>query len=234
VIRNLESPFGDVDVGTIVLTPVQGGSTVSLNSLSAPEGARKAYFKAEKELHKDTPNDSKALSELEKAVTAYPRFATAWQRIGEIHERQKHEAQAREAFQRAITADPKYLTPHLALGNIELRNQRWADLAKLSGTIVQLNPESVEGQYFHAVSHYRLQDFEAAEKSARFVIDQKEASQYPSVHLILGDILSQRGDILAAATQFRSFLALRPEGQNSQMVRSRLQAWEQQGVLPGQ
>jgi len=229
-----QSPFGDVDMGTLVLTPLEGGSTISLNSLSAPEDARKAYIKADKELKKKRPDDSKAFRELQKAVTSYPQYASAWQLIGEIHDRGKNEVEARQAFEMAIKADANYVTPYLSLGNIELRNQRWSDLSRLSGTIIQLDPDSVEGQYFQAVSHYRLQDFEVAEKSARYVIDKKQAEKYPSVHLILGDILSQRGEIVPAAAQFRSFLSLRSEGQNSQMVRSRLQAWEQQGVLPKQ
>jgi len=224
--------FADIDVGTIVLTPFPNHdpSTISLNSLSAPREAREAYLKAREQMATSKPNLGKAMKDLQKAVRTYPEYASAWQLLGEIHADQKDEPRARESFQKAITADPKYVTPYLSLGNIELRNQRWAELAALAGKIIQLKPDSVEGQYFNAVANYRLGKFEPAEKSARYCEEKKASEQYPSLHLILGDILSQRGDIPAAAGHFRSFLALRPDGQNSQMVRARLQSWTEQGL----
>ncbi len=144
------SSFIDIDVGTIVLTPFPNvdPGTISLNSLSAPRDAREAYLKAKKALDGKEPDRNKAAKELQKAVSKYTRYAAAWQLLGEVYEGQKDEVQARLSFEKAISADPKYLTPYLSLGNIELRNQRWAELSKLSRAILQLNQDTVEGQYF--------------------------------------------------------------------------------------
>jgi tetratricopeptide (TPR) repeat protein len=226
----------DIDVGNIVLTPFPNADpgVISLNSLSAPRDAREAYLKARKELDKPKPNADKATKELRKAVARYDNYASAWQLLGEIYDRQKDESRARESFEKAISADPKYVTPYISLGNILLRNQSFGDLGKLSKTVLEVNPDNVEAHYFQAVSCYALRDFEEAEKAARYVLDKNRAHEFASVHLILGDILAQRGEIVPAASQLRSFLILRPQGQNAERARDRLRNWEQQGVLPKQ
>jgi predicted negative regulator of RcsB-dependent stress response len=227
------SSLDNPDVGTILLRRQGGvsGTTVSLNTLKAPDKARKAYEKGKSELLKKKPNPAKAVRELEKATDEYPEFAAAWALLGDARLAQADEVGARDAFSRALEADPQYLTPYLALASLEIKSAKWAETAQITGEVLKQNPYIGRAHFLHALANYQLGKLEVAEESALEVKKTNEIQQYPVLYLILGDIHARKGDISTAATEFRRYLHFLPDASNAAQVRSQLQDWESKGLV---
>ena len=227
------SVFESPEVGTITLRPAGGGEGVfvSLNTLAAPEEARKCYEKAVKENTKERPNLDKVVRELEKAVALYPQFAAAWNLAGEVKVRSGDLQAAREAFRKSAGADPKFVLPLLTLALMDLKQNRMQEASEWTGRALRLAPNLPEANYYNAVAHSTLGNLEAAEASIRQVHTSQEAAKYPRTRFLLGNILAQRGDLPAAAQEFRRFLELEPAGAAADAVRKQLADWEAAGAL---
>lgn len=225
------SVFENTDVGTIILTRVATGEGhfISMNTLAAPPKAREAYEKALALLLKETPDLESASRELEKAVSLYPAFAAAWNRLGELRARAADGPGARAAFRKAVEAEPKFVPPLLALALAELEQQNAAEAARLANRALRLVPGLAEAHYYHALAQYSLGDVAAAEASARAVLSGPEASRYPRLHFLLGTVLAGRGDLQAAAAELRRFVELDPDSRAAEAARKQLQEWESRG-----
>jgi tetratricopeptide (TPR) repeat protein len=227
------SVFESSDVGTIVLRPVGKGvgSFVSLNTLAAPEAAKKAFEQAEKELQKEKPNSKKAVKDLEKATGEYPQFAAAWHLLGKARLRENDANGARDAFEKAISTDPKYVVPLLSLALLELQMQRMAQASELAGRALKLVPGSGEANYYLAVAELSLGNMTTAETAIQAVHASNEAARYPRTHFMLGNILAQKGDVKTAASEFKKFLEVEPASRAAEAVKAQLAEWEAGGLL---
>jgi tetratricopeptide (TPR) repeat protein len=218
------SVFENSNVGTIVLTPVAEGegSFISMNTLSAPPDARKAFDKAGKELAKKRPNAKNATKELQKALEVYPQFAAAWNLLGKTRTMTNDLEGARKAFQKAIESDPKFVPPRLSLALLDLKEQRAAEAANMAGSVIKLLPELAEAHYYNAIAQFSLGNLSAAETSIHVIEKTPQAKQYPRIHFMLGNILTQRGEIQQAAVEFRQFLEMEPSSRAAEAVRKQL------------
>lgn len=227
------SVFESPDVGTIVLRPVAKGegTFVSINTLSAPDSARKAFERAEKEMAKERPNFSRASADLERAVKIYPEFAAAWELLGRVRASGGDLAGAREAFQQAVNSDPKFVPPQLSLAVLGLQEHRWPDVVSVTGETLALLPDLPEAHYYRAVAQSTLGNVADAEASLRLVQDSVEAEKYPRTHFLLGTILADRGDIPGAAAEFRAYLDLEPASRAAEVARKQLDTWKNTGLI---
>lgn len=235
IILTARSVFDKSDVGYIALTKRddESGTLVSLNTLSAPPKARKAYDKARREVMKKKIKHKKVVKELQKAVALYPEFAAAWNLLGEIKLQQKDPEAARQAFQKSMAADVKYLSPLLNMARMELTAGKWIEAAKFTEQLVELSPDLAQGRYFHGVANYYLGKHDIAEQSLDVVEKNGAIENYPATCYIRGDILLRRGQVPAAAEQFRRYLDLGrqiPEGVRTKIV-TQLGKWEEQGEI---
>jgi tetratricopeptide (TPR) repeat protein len=220
-------------VGTIILRPVAKGSEhfVSLSTLSAPEEARKAFERAEKEASKEKPNLEKVGKELDKAVGVYPQFAAAWNRLGENRARLNDVTKAREAFEKAAESDAKFVPPLLSLALIDLRQNRMQEAAQWAGRALKILPELAEANYYNAIAQSSLGNVEAAEAAIKAVHASPDAARYPRTRFMLGNVYAQRGQIPQAAAEFKQFLAGESNTPAAEAVRKQLAEWEAAGLL---
>lgn len=227
------SVFESSDVGTIVLRPVAKGEGlfVSVNTLSAPEDAKKAYERAEKELQKEKPNAKKALKDLEKAVAEYPQFSAAWHLIGKIRFAENNADAAKDAYEKAASTDPKFVLPLLSLASLELQTQRMAQASEAAGRALKLAPGLGEANYYLAVAEMSLGNMTSAEAAIQAVHASNEATRFPRTHFMLGNILAQKGDVKGAVSEFRKFLDAEPGSRAAEAVKAQLAEWESAGLL---
>jgi Flp pilus assembly protein TadD len=227
------SVFDNPNIGTIVLHRLDGveGTAVSATSLAAPKEAKKAYENGVKEMRKKKANPEKAEKEFEKAVAAYPQYASAWSALGQLRLSQENKEGAQEAFEKALEADPKYMNPYQPLVRMYLVAQRWEDAVDLADRAVRLNPYMTDMQYFKAVGHLNSGNMEEAEKAAQAVQQSKDAKEFPQVHQILGMILAEKGNFNGAAQEYRGYLAMQAEGPVAEDLKRRLNEWEALGVI---
>jgi len=214
----------DPNVGTILLHrtgPAEEGKTVSMVSLAAPKDAKKAYDKAIDALKKKKFSD--AQTNLEKAVEAYPKYASAWYELGMLQTGQGKADMARKYFETAIENDPKFIQPYLQLSLLALQSQKWQELADLTSKTVKLDPFSYPQEYFlNSVANYNMQKFDAAEKSALEAERLDTRHQYPKNSHLLGMILAMKKDYVGAKERLKTYLEFAPNSEDAPRVRSQL------------
>jgi len=217
-------PMDDPNVGTILLHrngPAEEGKTISAVSLAAPKDAKKAYDKALDAIKKKKFDDAQA--SLEKAVEAYPKYATAWYELGMLQAGQGKMDMARSYFDKALECDPKYVQPYMQISILELQSSRWRGLADVTDKLVKLDPfDYPQAFFYNSVANYNLQNFAAAEKSALAAERLDTRHAMPKVSHILGLLLALKKDYAGAAEQFKTYLKFAPEAEDAAKVRSQL------------
>ena len=217
----------DPDVGVILLHHMSQdeGTTISMTSMMAPKDAKKAYHKALEDLKKKKNDD--ALKELQKAVTVYPKYADAWFRLGTLQMDAKETATARDSFKKAMEADPKLVTPYVNMAILDAREGKWKEVAESTGRAIKLDPVDFPvAFYFDALANYNLQNFEAAERSARQLQKLDTQHRFPIADRILASVLADRKDYPGAAAQMRNYLKFAGSNKDADEVRGQLQQLE--------
>jgi hypothetical protein len=217
--RFLENP----DIGTIVLRRMGNveGLTISATSLAAPKEARKAFEKAREAAKKNKLED--AQKQYEKAIELYPRYAAAWNELGQVHERRKDTEAARKAFSEALTIDQKFISPYEGLAQIAARENKWQDVADITDRMLRLNPVDFPRAYFfNAVANLNLQRLDDAEKSAVRLLEMDPHHKFAKAEHVLGLILAQKQDYEGAAVHIRKFIAHAPAGADLDLAKKQL------------
>ncbi len=211
------------DLGTIVLHRMGNveGSTISATSYAAPKDAKKAYEKAIDAMKKKKWTEAE--KDLRKAVDLYPKYATAWFRLGLSLAEQKREPEAREALSKALQIDPKYIEPYRPLSLLAFRDGQWQTVVDLTSKLLRLDPVDFPDAYFYnAAASYNLRNMDQAEKNAREAVRLDTSHRYPRCEQLLALILAARRDYTGAAQYMKSFMQHDPEAQNDAQVRQQL------------
>lgn len=211
------------DIGTIILRRLANveGYTFSMTTALAPKEAKKSYEKGLDLIKKKKLPE--ALAEIEKATTAYPKYAIAWYDLGRLYEAQKRPDDAARAFESSIAADGKYVKPYMNLAYIQAQRKEWDKTAETSAKGIKLNPfEYPQLHYINAVSNYNLGKLDDAEKAAREASKLDAKGQMPRVDQLLGVILAQKNDIKGAKESFANYLKKDPDSADAQQVRAQL------------
>lgn len=217
----------DPDVGVIILHRMgkEEGTTISMTSMMAPKDARKAYEKGLDALKKKKIDD--ANRDLLKAVTVYPKYADAWFRLGALQMDQQNIVEARKSFNQAIAADPKLVTPYVDLAILDAHEAKWKEVADSTGRAIKLDPVDFPvAFYFDALANYNLQNFEAAEKSARQLQKLDVQHKFPMADRIIASVLADKKDYSGAAQQMRNYLKFAGTNKDADEVRGQLQQLE--------
>ncbi len=196
------------DVGRIVLHRLGNveGFTISVTTAQAPGSARKALEKGQAQQKQGKWDD--AQKSLEKAVALYPKFAVAWFELGRVQLQRNDPPAARHSFQQSIAADSKYVSPYRGLTQIALREQNWQELTDASDKLLALNPVSFPDVWlWNSTANYFLQNFDAAEKSARRGLQVDTEHRVPRLEYTLGMVLLKKPDYQGAAQHLHAFLS---------------------------
>jgi tetratricopeptide (TPR) repeat protein len=220
---NLKSMMDSTRLGTIILHPLSRATalTVSATSLAAPSNARKAYLKGLEAMR--LQKWDAAAAEFTKAVTTYPKYATAWYQLGVARQAKNDAAGAMEAWKRAQSSDPKYVKPYENLTAMSDRQGNFAAAEEYSRLWIQLDPEDFPGAYlFNAVANSRLNKPDAAEKAAREGLRVDKDQHIPRMNFVLGLILMDKKEYGESAKCFRKYLELAPNANDAAVVRQQL------------
>jgi tetratricopeptide (TPR) repeat protein len=201
--------YENADIGRIVLHRLNNveGFTISATTAQAPGSARKAFEKGQQQQKQSKWDD--AQKSLEKAVAIYPKFAAAWFELGRVQLQRNDPPGARHSFQQSIAADSKYINPYLGLTQLAWREQKWQELAEVSDKLLALNPVSFPDVWLsNTLAYYCLENFAAAEKSARRGLQLDTEHRVPKLEYALGMALLKKPDYPGAAQHLRAFLRL--------------------------
>ncbi len=203
------SGHGSSDLGRIVLhrpSPAEG-LTISVTSALAPAAAKKAFEKGSEQERKH--NFEEAQKSFEKAVTIYAQYAEAWFELGRVQSWRNDTTAAEQSFTRSLTADPNYVNPYRGLAELAMQQRSWPKVADVTQRLLTRYPDFFPDVYFrNALATYNLQNFEAAEQSARKGLKLDVAHQIPKLDYLLGLILIQRRNYTEAEAHMQQYLQL--------------------------
>lgn len=223
------------DVGTFILTPINGAQAVILSatSLAAPKKAQASYFKAMEELRKGpSANTDEAVAELDKAIDVYPDYAAAWTALGQVKLQMGDTAGAKTALETSIASDPKYVGPYAPLTWITVHEQDWARTVELANVALSADPTNIQVRWFRAVAKFELRELDDAVAALNDIGNDEAAErQFPQSHHLLGMIYASRGEIKEAAGEYQRFLELAPAAPVAAEVGQQLEEWKQQGAI---
>jgi len=219
-----------IDIGTIFLKRLGDapGTTVSVTSMAAPKDAMRAYEKAQK-LKQEKPVEAE--KELTKAVHIYPRFAAAWNLLGDMHRQRNQFHDARTEYRSALAADPQFVNPTYGLAMIAMQEKKWDEAIPLTQQTIKLNGVAFPMAYFfNAVANYNLQNFDAAEESGKKFKTLDPQHSHPDVCRLLSYIYSRKQDYAGAARELRDFLAAQPNAPDAEALKSEAKRFEDLSV----
>jgi tetratricopeptide (TPR) repeat protein len=200
---------GEGDIGRVMLHRMAHveGSSISVTSALAPDGAKKALEKAREEERK--AQWDKAEQSLQKAVKIYPKYASAWFELGRVQLAKKDLAGAKQSFQQAVNADPKFVNPYDGLAQLAFQARQWPEVVDTTNKLLALNPVNFPSAYFlSGVANYYLHNFDAAEKTVRQGVRIDDAHAVPKLQYLLGMILLQKRDFAGAEDSLKQYLRL--------------------------
>jgi tetratricopeptide (TPR) repeat protein len=193
--------------------------------MAVPKDAHAAFEKGHKAGTEKKFDE--AAKELNKAVTIYPQYAAAWSMLGEIHRLQNQFEPAKTEYARALSSDPKFVSPYFGLAAMAVVENKWADAARLTDQLIQLNSFAYPMAYFfNAAANYNLGNLDAAELSARKFQQVDQAHSRPDIALLLANILTGKHQYAEAAQLYRDFLAVKPDAPNAAALKSEAQRLE--------
>jgi len=201
-------------------------STVSMTALNAPADAKKAYDRGVVAL--GAGKWQAAEENLEKAVSIYPDYASAWNDLGQALVEQSRLPEARAAWEHAVKADPKYIKPYLQLTRMAIMENRSQDASDLAEKALANNPVEYPAIYFYyAIAQHSLGHQDVAEKFAQRAIELDIVHEVPRAEFLLATLLDARGDHRGAIQHLNKYLAEAPKAADAEAVRQRVAALEQ-------
>jgi len=206
IAATMSSMIETTDVGRIVIRPIGGSeaSVLSATSLAAPGSAKKAMDKAREQEKKNKVEDAE--KSLQKAVEIYPQYAAAWTELGRLQYANHDTASAQHSFQQALAADPKYAKPYLGLAQLEAQSAHWQNAVDLTNKLLAMNSSYSMAWLIQGIGQYNLQQFDAAETSARSGLKVDNDHRLPRLEHLLGLVMASKGDYVQAAEHMRAFL----------------------------
>jgi tetratricopeptide (TPR) repeat protein len=219
---------GQINVGTIVLQPFEKvrGNTISSVSLKAPDKARKALGKAEEAERRNRPDEAESF--LRTALRIYPEYATAWYDLGQLKMRKLLLEDAQSAFEKAVASDPTYVLPHVELGRIALIKKEWSRAAEISDMVISLDSIGFPEVYImNGLANLNLERLEISEKNLRKALWLDAQHRFPHGHLVLASLLEKKADLTGSIEQLHQYIQFAPQSGNSDFVKQRLRALEQ-------
>jgi tetratricopeptide (TPR) repeat protein len=215
--------FESTDIGRIVLRPLNPAesATISATSAAAPSAAQKAFEKGRERERKGKWDEAR--QSFEKAVQIYPQYAEAWFERGRVQVQANDVEGGRHSFAQAMTADPKYVSPYRALAELAMQQKQWQEVVDVTGKMLAMTIMGFPDAWFrNALGNYYLQNFEAAEKSARQGLRLDQEHQIPKIEYLLGLILIQRHQYQDASQHLQQYLQLATKSSDADDARARL------------
>lgn len=230
---SMHSTLDSPDVGDLILTRQEGitGETVSATSLEAPKKASKAYDKALQESQKKDPKLDKMASMLEDAVKEYPKYAAAWNMLGDVRMQLGLQDQALTAYENAVAADPQFILPYPGLLRLVAASGDMERAAAIGKKALELNPNMDDVRFYMCAAQLRAGQNEGAITTATEMIDRGADKRFPQAYQLRGAALANTGKYQAAADDFRKFLELEPNATAAGKIQDQLEEWESLGVV---
>jgi Flp pilus assembly protein TadD len=185
-----------------------------------PEAAMQEFNLGSKEMDKKHWEEAKV--HFQKAIAAFPKYAEAFNNLGQVEIQLKDGKNAVEAFRSATQIDPTLQQANLYLGQFYYDNTQYKEAEPYLLHAVADQPKSA--QLLTALANTEMQNGETdlALANARKVPSLPDHKQYAISHLIVAQALTGKGKDDEIAKECEEYLKEAPDSSLAPRVRDAL------------
>ena len=143
---------------------------------------------------------------LRTTLAASPKNVAAWTALSQLLLERGELDEAEAAVRAALAVDPRHHLGWLNLGAILAGKHQWQECLGASMVALSLKPNSPEAKQNAANAHFKLRNYDLAEKYYREAL-----TTHPNPHMVHGDLaqlLKVRGRTFEAIDYFEKTLAI--------------------------
>jgi tetratricopeptide (TPR) repeat protein len=185
-----------------------------------PEAARQEFNLGSKEMDKKHWEEAK--DHFQKAITAFPKYAEAFNSLGQVEIQLKDGKGAVEAFRSATQIDPTLQDATMYLGQFYYENKQYKEAEPYLLRSVANQPKSA--QILIVLANTELQNGESALAlaNARKVPSLPDHKQFAISHLIVAQALTGKGQDDEIAKEYEEYLKEAPDSPLAPRVKDAL------------
>ena len=185
-----------------------------------PEAARQEFNLGSKEMEKKHWEEAK--DHFQKAIAAFPKYAEAFNSLGQVEIQLKDGKNAVEAFRSALQIDPTLEQANLYLGQFYYENTQYKEAEPYLLRAAGDQPKNA--QVLTALANVELQNGETdlALANARKVPSLPNPKQFAISHLIVAQALTGKGQDGEIAKEYEEYLKEAPDSPLAPRVKDAL------------
>jgi len=185
-----------------------------------PEPAKQEFKLGSKEM--DKKNWQEAKDHFQKAIVAFPKYAEAFNNLGQVDAALQNGKDAVDAFLAATQIDPTLPQANLYLGQFYYENVKYKEAEPYLQRAAADQPKSA--QLLTALANAQLQNGESelALANARKVPSLPNHKQFAICHLIAAQALSGKGQDDEIAKEYKEYLKEAPDSPLAPRVKDAL------------
>jgi len=185
-----------------------------------PEAARQEFNLGSKEMDKKHWEEAK--DHFQKAIAAFPKYAEAFNNLGQVEIQLKDGKNAVEAFRSATQIDPSLQQANLYLGQFYYENIQYKDAEPYLLHASADQPKSAK--LLTALANTEMQNGESdlALANARKVPSLPDHKQFAISHLIVAQALTGKGKDDEIAKEYEEYLKEAPDSPLAPRVKDAL------------
>ena len=202
-------------------TPVP--PAIAIVDLNVPKAARKAVESGVEAFNRGELEQAR--QDFEKAISKYPKYASAYNFLGLTFVEQKQSERGEQAFEKAIELNQNFAEAYANLAKLYFRQQKFVLSEPLLEKAVNADPRNVEALTFLVQVELLGGKYDLAVANARRVHELPHAN-YPIVHFMAARALRAQNQPSEAMNEYRLFLQEAPNSKNSPQARQELSQLE--------
>ena len=183
--------------------------SVAEDERMVPASARQALEHADKLIEKGDVDA--AIAQLNIAITIYPDYSRARNRLGVQYLKRRRLPEAAEQFKIILDRTPKYFDARLNFGIVLYEQHRLTDAAEELGQAVSLDSSNAAAHLFWGIVSLELNDLVVAERELVKAL-LLGGERYSNAHYYFAHVYLKTGRREEAAREFTLFLKTAPPG----------------------
>lgn len=216
------------------IVTVQGAATqsgagptnpIAVVDLNVPKRAQKEFDKGAEAFSRG--EFDRAREQFDKAIAAYPSYASAYNFLGMTLMRKGEAQPAQQAFEKAIELNDRFATAYTNLAKLCFAQHNLERSEALLRKSVAVNPRSSESLAILAQVELMAGKYEEAAMNAKRVHDLPH-QEYAIAHFVAARALRARNQRDEAMAEYRLFLQEAPDSASSVQARQELTQLENQ------
>jgi Tfp pilus assembly protein PilF len=201
------------------LKETAGGAALG-PAFAVPEAAQKEFNLGSKEMDKEHWEEAK--DHFQKAIAAFPKYAEAFNNLGQVEIQLKDGKAAVEAFRKATQIDPTLQQANLYLGQFYYENHQYKDAEPYLLRSAADQPKNAQIMTVLANAQLQNGENELALTNARKVPSLPNARQFAISHLIVAQALTGKGQDDEVVKEYEAYLKEAPDSPLAPRVKDAL------------